>query len=68
MKRDEESAPTIDENLSPEQRNQIRAERAAAAEARIRAQGGNPNPKKKDTSGLPLRGPNTQNTMTWTAG
>lgn len=68
MYRDEVPAPAIDENMTPEERKQIRAERAAAAEARIKKQGGNPKPKKKDTSGQPLRGPNTQNTMTWGAG
>ena len=68
MERDETPAPTFDENLTPKERAKIRADRAAAAEARIKAQGGNPKPKKKDTSSQPLRGPNTQNTMTWTAG
>lgn len=68
MQRDETPATVIDENMTPKERNQIRAERAAAAEARIKAQGGNPKAKKKDTSGQPLRGPNTKNTMTWTAG
>ena len=68
MQRDETPAPTIDKNMTEEEREKIRAERVAAAEARIKRQGGNPKPKKKDTSGQPLRGPNTQNTMTWTAG
>ena len=68
MERDETPAPILNENMTPEERKQLRAERAAAAEARIKAQGGNPKAKKKDTSGQPLRGPNTQNTMTWTAG
>ena len=47
-------------------RAKIRADRAAAAEARLKKAGGPPKkPKKTDT---PLRGPNTQNTMRWTSG
>lgn len=59
--------PLVDKNLTEEDRAKLRADRAAAAEARLKQQ--NPTKskgKKKASSGEPLRGPNTQNTMTWT--
>ncbi|CAB9526909.1 expressed unknown protein [Seminavis robusta] len=59
--------PVYDDNLTPEERERQRAARAAAAEKRFKDKGGT-KPKKKDTSGQPLRGPNTQNTMRWNAG
>jgi len=70
MERDDATtpAPQHDDNLSPEERREQRAARAAAAEARAKAQGGATKTKKKDTTGEPLRGPNSQNTMRWTSG
>jgi hypothetical protein len=68
IERNDVPAPTINENMTPEEREQQRRERAAAAEKRAKQMGGTTKPKKKDTSGEPLRGPNTQNTMRWTAG
>ena len=68
MDRHDIPPPTYNDNLSPEERDQQRRERAAAAEQRAKQMGGGAKPKKKDTSGQPLRGPNTQNTMRWTAG
>jgi hypothetical protein len=60
--------PVIDKNLTEEERAKIRADRAAAAEARLKKMGGAGKKKKKPSSNAPLRGPNTPNTMTWTAG
>ena len=59
--------PLIDKNLTEEERAKIRADRAAAAEARLKKQGGAPG-KRKTSSNAPLRGPNSKPTMTWTAG
>jgi hypothetical protein len=53
--------------LTVEEREKIRAERVAAAEARAKKnQIGGGKKKKKYTSSEPLRGPNSKNTMTWT--
>lgn len=61
--------PYTDMKLSEEDRARIRAERSAAAEARItKEEKRQTNQKKKDTSGEPLRGPHSKNTMRWTAG
>lgn len=68
INRDDLPAPIVNDNLTPEEREQQRRDRAAAAEKRAKQMGGTTKPKKKDTSGEPLRGPNTQNTMRWTAG
>ena len=68
MDRNDVAPPTYNDNISPDEREQQRRERAAAAEKRAKQMGGTAKPKKKDTSGQPLRGPNTQNTMRWTAG
>mmetsp|Transcript_19932 Transcript_19932/g.57757 ORF Transcript_19932/g.57757 Transcript_19932/m.57757 type:complete len:124 (-) Transcript_19932:622-993(-) len=66
---DEVPEPAYDPNLDDEQRAKIRADRAAAAEARLKKQGGNPGKKKKKkaTNDAPLRGPNSKPLMTWTA-
>ena len=56
----------IDPNLSPEERARIRADRAAAAEARLKKQGGAQPKKKKTPSDAPLVGPNSKPTMQWT--
>lgn len=64
---DEVPAPRIDPILTDEEREQQRKERIAAAEARMKKTGGLPK-KKKEYKDMPLKGPNTKPTMTWTAG
>jgi len=61
-------APTYDPNLNAQERTELRAARAAAAEERMK-QSGVPKAKKKPkpSSSEPLRGPNSQNMMRWTA-
>jgi hypothetical protein len=61
--------PIVDSNLTDVDREKIRADRAAAAEARLKKQA-LPKPKKKTTAGsdAPLRGPGSRPAMTWTAG
>jgi hypothetical protein len=66
MKRDDEvPAPVMNPNLTNEEREKIRADRAAAAEARLKKQ--NPGKKKTTTttSSAPLTGPNSQPLMRW---
>ena len=54
-------------NLTDSDRDRIRADRAAAAEARLKKQNlGVKKPKKKDIP--PLRGPNTEPAMRWNVG
>jgi hypothetical protein len=64
--------PIVDENLTDAEREKIRADRAAAAELRLKKQKGSSKPKKTttaiDTTNAPLRGPNTKPTMTWSLG
>mmetsp|Transcript_5859 Transcript_5859/g.8592 ORF Transcript_5859/g.8592 Transcript_5859/m.8592 type:complete len:103 (+) Transcript_5859:146-454(+) len=64
--------PKYNPNINDSEREKIRAERAAAAEARANANqiGGKKKKKKVTTSSSsePLRGPNSRNTMNWTAG
>jgi hypothetical protein len=55
----------LDKNLSEAQRAQIRLDRAKAAEARIKKQGGAVKPKKKQPSNAPLKGPNSEPLMRW---
>ncbi len=57
--------PITDPNLSQADRDRIRAERAAAAEARIKAQGGQVGKKKPKKDNVPLRGPNSEPLMRW---
>lgn len=59
--------PVFDEHLTDDERAKIRADRAAAAEARLKKQGGGPK-KKKSSIDAPLSGPNSQPTLRWTAG
>jgi hypothetical protein len=59
--------PILDSNLTDADREKIRADRAAAAEARLKKQA-LPKSKKKTSNDAPLRGPNSKPTMTWTAG
>lgn len=63
--------PIIDENLTDADREKIRADRAAAAEARLKKQGLPIKPPKKTPPvdpNAPLRGPNSKPTMTWSLG
>jgi hypothetical protein len=65
MKREDDiPKPVVDNNLTDEERATIRADRAAAAEARLKKQGGLPK-KKKPASSTPLTGPNAQPLMRW---
>ena len=63
---DDLPAAAVDPNLTPAERSQIRADRAAAAEARLKKQGGTQPKKKKPPSDAPLVGPNSKPTMQWT--
>lgn len=67
-RQDEEKVPepVHNDNLTEQQRAQIRADRAAAAEARLKKQTGGKKPKK--TSAPPLQGPNSEPLMRWSAG
>ncbi len=66
---DQNRKPYTDERLTDEDRERIRQERLAAAEARMTKQDKQAmKQKKKTTSNEPLRGPNSNNTMRWTAG
>lgn len=61
--------PVYDKNLNDEEREKIRAERAAAAEARLKKMGGGATKRPPNkSSDEPLRGPNSKPLMTWTAG
>jgi hypothetical protein len=59
--------PVHDPDLTEAQREQKRAERLAAVEARLKKQGGKPK-KKKQYKDVPLTGPNSKPAMTWSAG
>lgn len=63
---DDLPAAAVDPNLTAEEREKIRRDRAAAAEARLKKQGGAPKKKKATPSDAPLVGPNSKPTMTWT--
>jgi hypothetical protein len=66
---DQLTEPYTDERLTDDERSKIREERLAAAEARMTKQEKQAmKQKKKTTSDEPLRGPNSQNTMRWSAG
>eukprot|EP00984_Skeletonema_dohrnii_P014801 scaffold6291_cov159-Skeletonema_dohrnii-CCMP3373.AAC.1 len=62
--------PYTDKLLSDEDRARIREERLAATEARLskEAKKEMKTKKKKPSSDEPLRGPNSKNTLRWTAG
>mmetsp|Transcript_35246 Transcript_35246/g.85295 ORF Transcript_35246/g.85295 Transcript_35246/m.85295 type:complete len:129 (+) Transcript_35246:148-534(+) len=61
--------PRVDPSLSDSARDRQREERLKAAEERQNKLGGGTQTKKKkkDTTDEPLRGPNSQPTMRWTA-
>ena len=63
-----EFQPYTDERLSDSDRERIRRERLAAAEARMTKQEKNAMKAKKKSDDAPLRGPNSQNMMRWNAG
>ena len=65
-KKDDLPPAAVDPNLTPEERAKIRADRAAAAEARLKKQGVTQPKKKKTPSDAPLVGPNSKPTMQWT--
>lgn len=65
---DDAPKPVYDKNLTDEEREKIRADRAAAAEQRLKKQGGKQPKKKKTNPDAPLVGPNSQPAMRWTAG
>jgi hypothetical protein len=65
-KDDDAPPPALDPSLSEDERAQIRADRAAAAEARLKKMGGTTKKKKKVNSDAPLVGPNSQSAMRWT--
>ena len=60
--------PYTDKRLSDEERVKLREERLAAAEARMTKEEKKQMAQKKKKNDAPLRGPNSQNTMRWTAG
>ena len=64
----EEVKPILDANLNDEERKELRAQRAAAAEQRLQQKGLKQPKKKKKDSSKPLRGPNSENLMRWTTG
>jgi len=53
----------LNPNLDDETREKMRADRAAAAEARVKKQQGSTTKKKYENT--ELRGPNSRNTMQW---
>ena len=55
----------VNPNISDEERDRARLERLAAAEERIKAKGGDPNPKKKKEVAKGLKGPNSEPLMRW---
>ena len=60
--------PYTDSKLTDEERAKLREERLAAAEARMTKEEKRQMGQKKKKSDAPLRGPNSQNKMRWTAG
>ncbi|KAL7508865.1 hypothetical protein ACHAXN_005936 [Cyclotella atomus] len=60
--------PYTDATLNDGERARLREERLAAAEARMSKEEKKQMNQKKKKSDAPLRGPNSQNTMRWTAG
>jgi hypothetical protein len=54
--------------LTDEERAKLRDERLAAAEARMTKEEKRQMNQKKKKSDAPLKGPNSENAMRWTAG
>ena len=70
MKRQDDAIPQpiYDSNLTSEDRDEQRAARVKAAEQRMKKAGvSQPKKKNKVDPSEPLRGPNSQNLMRWTA-
>jgi len=65
-RQDDVPDPVYNPNLDDAERAKIRADRAAAAEARLKKNSGGKKPKK--TTAPPLTGPNSKPLMQWTAG
>ncbi|GMH76629.1 hypothetical protein TrVE_jg5787 [Triparma verrucosa] len=57
--------PIVNPNLDQSDRDRIRAERAAAAEKRLKDAGGDVKKKKKKKDTSPLRNPNAEPLMRW---
>ncbi|GMH64581.1 hypothetical protein TL16_g09679 [Triparma laevis f. inornata] len=57
--------PIVNPNLAQSDRDRIRAERAAAAEQRLKNAGGEVKKKKKKKDTGDLRGPNSEPLMRW---
>lgn len=70
MKRDDEvdHQPIHDPNINDTDRANMRAERAERAEARLKQQEPPKKTKKRVNNSTPLKGPNSENLMRWTAG
>ncbi len=66
QKYEDNPKPIVNKNLTQQERDQIRAERAAAAEARAKKNKIGGGKKKKAYASTDLKGPNTKNTMSWT--
>jgi hypothetical protein len=65
MRREDDTPePVYDKNMTDEERAKIRADRAAAAEARLKLKAAKP---KKKKNSAPLTGPNTEPLMRWTS-
>ncbi len=62
---EDDHQPVYDPNIDDLTREQRRAEREAAAKARMEKNKIS-SPKKTKRSSSPLKGPNSRNTMTWT--
>jgi hypothetical protein len=60
--------PYTDATLTDEERAKLRDERLAAAEARMTKEEKRQMNQKKKKSDAPLKGPNSENAMRWTAG
>jgi hypothetical protein len=59
--------PNYDPKLTDDEREKTRADRARAAEARLKMNGGKPK-RKPSVNSKPLVGPNSKPLMQWTAG
>ena len=67
-KRENVPKPKVDKNLTDEDRERIRRERAEAAEARLKKNQPTLGKSKDRYKTNDLRGPNTKYAMTWQAG
>lgn len=65
--KDDMPEPAYDPSLTDGERATIRADRAAAAEARLQKQAGIGKKKKPNPDAQPMRGPNSEPLMRWTS-